>query len=291
MKFKLLIILTSILTTTAFADEYNNNGWYFDLGAGASKTENLPTGAANINVNVGYEFTKGLGLEVGWIGMPSKQYGYLDNYNVYDLALKGSIPMGDTFSLYGRLGVGAGYSSWSGTPAAPSAQNLEGSSWNTVGVAGVGVAFKVSPSFSLYLENNNYIPITSSAGSFAYTPSALFGFQYNFSATKAATPENTSSYNDVKNETPYSASVVESVVATPMIESQPQAAHESEQLKYADLSNRIIIEPSGKKYLIVKEDDTIYNIAYRTSVSEASLRRINRIRNNRILTGQKLYLN
>lgn len=291
MRFKLLVVLTSVLATTAFADEYNNDGWYFDLGAGASKTENLPTGAANINVNVGYEFTKGLGLEVGWIGMPSQQYGSFDNYNVYDLALKGSIPMGDTFSLYGRLGVGAGYSSWSGTPASPSPQHIEGNSWNTVGVAGVGVAFKVSPSFSLYLENNNYIPITSSAGSFGYTPSALFGFQYNFSATKSATPENTSSYNDVKNETPYSAPIVESVVATSMIESQPQPVHKPEQLKYADLSSRIIIEPSGKKYLIVKEDDTIYNIAYRTSVSEANLRKINRIRNNRILAGQKLYLN
>lgn len=282
-----------------FAEDSNSNV-YFDLGAGASTINNLPTGAATVNMNWGYNFNRGLALEAGWAGMPSEQWGKLDNYNIYDIAVKGTIPLTKTFDLYGRLGVGAAYSSWSGSCGDP-AYYSPGSAWSMVGVAGIGAAFNLSPKFSLYLENNNYIPTAETKGSFGSASSVMFGFQYNFVSSSTTAQNNDSQINTGITSTSSTNSGIEQATVAPVVIADVQKEESSTQMTStgagipasidnSSFDSRVQTDSDGNRYIVLTSGDSLYSISCYAGVNISKLKSLNNIRGNDIRAGKKLYL-
>jgi OOP family OmpA-OmpF porin len=122
MKKLLITILaassSTIIAAQAFAAEVNPvyfnlntgiaTGYSFTNNAGSDK----PSGAAHNNyslgANLGVNFNQYLGLEAGynqlWLSKnPTNSSGEI---GVEDIAVKGTLPLGDIFSLYGRAGLG-----------------------------------------------------------------------------------------------------------------------------------------------------------------------------------------
>lgn len=298
--FCALLLLSAGLTYADSTPTNSDGNVYFDIGLGAAKTDNLPTGAAAVNMNWGYNFNRGLALEAGWTAMPSKQWGHLDNYNIYDVAAKGTIPMGKTFDLYGRLGVAGAYSSWTGTCANSDYYN-QGSAWGMVGLVGVGASFNLDPSYSLYLENNNYIPFGGAKGSFGYTSALLFGFQYNFGqssksqanqpVTSATYPSDTSGMNNGQIVTADhgAADIGAGTIVTADIAAVGKESSESVTMISPAYESRIFTDQSGR-YLVVQKGDNLYNISCGVDVYVTTLQTKNNLKGNIIKIGNKLYL-
>ena len=177
---KLLTLFLVSAAISAVADTAATNGAYFNVNAGYATIQNLPTGAATLGVNAGYNFNQALAVEGGWSSMPSQQWDWLSSYNAYDVAVKGTIHLSNMFALYGRLGAAVGYSAWSGTMGSPMQYNSAGSATNLLGLAGIGASFTLSNHFDLRLEDYAYIPINQQVGSFGGANIVTGGFQYNF---------------------------------------------------------------------------------------------------------------
>ena len=280
--------------STSSLPQSTDGNVYFDIGLGAAKIDGLPTGSAAANINWGYNFNRGFALEAGWTTMPSKQWGHLDNYNIYDIAAKGTIPLSDVFDLYGRLGVAGAYSSWTGTCFDPKYYQ-QGSAWGMVGLAGVGASFNLSPSYSLYLENNNYIPVGKQSSAFGYTSAVFFGFQYNFGQSSAMNSQTVTAPVIVPEPTPVvntqiaAAYIPSSVVITDMV----AASIESNESEFAPVSpafaERIFNDKTGR-YVVVQKGDTLYGISCGVDAYVTTLQTKNKLNGNIIKIGNKLYL-
>lgn len=163
----------------AFAED--NSPAYINVNTGIAKLYNLPTGSWVGSINAGYNFNDALAIEIGDTLLPSSQFGTTVTENVFDVALKGTLSLSNLFSLYGRLGLGVGSNSWSGT--APTSGNCilcsSGLS-NTygVGLAGVGASFKLSQHFDLRIEDYALVPFQNTYSGTANV--VTFGTQYNF---------------------------------------------------------------------------------------------------------------
>ena len=107
-----MLLLT--LASTVMADEAQSAaGAYINVNAGFATQQSLPTGSVAVTANAGYNFNRGLALEGGYALLPSSQFGASTFNNLFDVAVKGTVPLGEVFSLYGRLGAGLNYFTWS----------------------------------------------------------------------------------------------------------------------------------------------------------------------------------
>ena len=185
---KLLLSLLAGMAVSAYADNApattvadTASPAYINVNTGIAKLYNLPTGSWAGAINAGYNFNQALAIEVGYNLLPSSQFGTTVTENVFDVAVKGTVPLTEMFSLYGRLGVGIGTNNWSGT--APTTGNciLCASSLSStygVGLAGIGASFKLSQHFDLRVEDYALVPFQNT-----YTGTANVvtgGVQYNF---------------------------------------------------------------------------------------------------------------
>lgn len=153
-------ILGAILGLASFAAFAGNadNSVYLTGNIGMNTAYSSSTGAANgtvsqsggyfIGGNFGVNVNRYLGLEVGynnaWVnyGGGANNYGVVQ-YGLTDFAVRGTIPLGEVFDLYGRIGI-AGYSNEANGPAM-SVQNL--------GVLyGMGAEWNLSKQWALSLE-------------------------------------------------------------------------------------------------------------------------------------------
>lgn len=316
MKNKLIIALSGLVlnsvvvavtpeTTSVFA-EYDYSGAYFNLGAGWGVISNLPTGAFAGSAAVGYNFNRYFALEAGWAGLPSQQWGKLSNYNLYTLNLKGTLPVSDTLSFYGKLGSGAGYSSWSGTQGGnPAIYQNPGSASSWIAQASVGTSLALSDHFNIYLENSSYFPIATEAGSFSTTNATFLGFQYNFSAPKKVASTAGNNYSQyappppspvISSATPpaVEASVVVTITATatkPASESASNmVAAPSLLAKNSEFQSRIKLDANNRQYVVIKRGETLYRLSVNSGLSQSQLRQINHLHNNTVVVGQHFYL-
>ncbi len=180
---KLLVVLFAGVSTMVLADvsePYNGSGAYINANAGIGTMQNVSNSSFALGVNAGYNFNRGFALEGGWTALPSQQSGQYSSYNIYDVAVKGTIPLSNVFSLYGRLGAATAYSSWSGATCIPQVYQTTGSAWNYGGLAGVGASFVLSKHFDLRLEDYAYIPVAGDNGNFGTANIITGGVQYNF---------------------------------------------------------------------------------------------------------------
>lgn len=153
-------ILGAILGLASFAAFASNadNAVYIDANIGMNTSYSSGTGASNGTVNqsggyflggnFGVNVNRYLGLEVGytnaWVnyGGGSGQYGTIQ-YGLTDFAVRGTIPLGEVFDLYGRIGI-AGYDN-SPNGAAMSVNNLGA-------LYGMGAEWNLSKQWALSLE-------------------------------------------------------------------------------------------------------------------------------------------
>ncbi len=183
MKKLLLLIALSVTASLAVADGVTavTSPVYINLNTGFATMSNLPTGSWAGALNAGYNFNEALAVEVGYSILPSSQYGSTTvTQNAFDVAVKGTLPLSEMFSLYGRLGLGLGINNWSGTALLGNCTLCASGVSDTygLGLAGIGASFKLSQHFDLRVEDYALIPFQNT-----YTGTANIvtgGVQYNF---------------------------------------------------------------------------------------------------------------
>lgn len=164
-------------------EPYDGSGVYVNINAGYGSQQFLPNGTFAGSFNAGYNFNRAFALEGGAALLAGQQYNAADTAQmIFDMAIKGTIPLSDVFSLYGRLGAGFSTYTYNG------AQN-SGPSWfanssgvinSMVGLGSVGGSFKLDRHFDLRVEDTYYIPLGSSGVTSGNINQALVGVQYNF---------------------------------------------------------------------------------------------------------------
>lgn len=178
---KMLLFFGLVNAGMAFADQTLSSGAYLNVNAGSATFQYLPTGSFIFTGNAGYNFNRGFALEGGYAQLTSSQFGATQTNNIFDVAAKGTIHLGNVFALYGRLGTGINYMSWGGTATdAPVWFANQRSSSNFMWLAAGGASFSLSRYFDLRLEDSVYIPM-SGGNSTAGTINAITGgVQFNF---------------------------------------------------------------------------------------------------------------
>lgn len=175
MKKKLLALLLATSTVAAFADDL-----YIGGAAGAS-WNNVATGNFAFRINGGYNFNEALAVELGMTNIAQGGSGELNqNMQFWDLSLKGTLPLADSFALYGQIGGAYGIP---GIAAAPSGNT--GGLNNSVTVyqdawdflAGAGVQFNLTKKTAITVGDYYYFGSTQAQGN---TNVVLAGLKYNF---------------------------------------------------------------------------------------------------------------
>ena len=167
MKNILGIILTSVSTLAIAAQAYDVPPVYLNLNTGiatgysftnnSGNNSGQASGAATNNyslgANVGYNFSQYFALEAGynhlWLAAnpsnPSNPSNSSGQVGVEDVAVKGTIPLGAIFSLYGRIGV-AGYQNVDANSGANFANNVGA-------LYGAGAQWALNKNWSLRAED------------------------------------------------------------------------------------------------------------------------------------------
>ncbi len=177
---KLLVAIISglssmfIATSVAVADNLDS-GVYVNLNAGAGgqlSLNNISGGLAG-SVNVGYNFNPYLAVDAGFNSLGGIGVFGISSSRIYALSAKASLPLGNIFYLYGRLGLGYDNSTytnvWDNT-----------SEYNTaVTLMAAGAAFHLGKHFELHLEDSFFIPLNTQPPA-STTNMLQLGVQYNF---------------------------------------------------------------------------------------------------------------
>lgn len=168
-------VYTLLVSPKITLAENLDNGVYININAGPGgqlSFDNLSGGLAS-SLNVGYNFNTYLAIDVGINSLSALGTSGINSSKIYTVAGKTSLPIGNIFYFYGRLGLGYENSSylnaWDGTNEYNAAVAL---------IAG-GAAFHLGKHFELHLENSFFTPLNNQAP--ATTTNMLqLGLQYNF---------------------------------------------------------------------------------------------------------------
>lgn len=273
-----------LLCSYSYADD-DYSGFYIGAGAGASKVDVLPNVGYAIEVNAGYNFDRYYAFELQANMMPSTQWSnnLLNSYNVFSGAAKGILPLSNEFDLYGKLGLGLGMSYWSGQTLINTNSTYDcktniytcsGNATGAIGLGTIGANFKLTDDFSIFVENNNFIPLGGGAGSFGYTYNGIVGVQYDFGARSAAKPTQVNCEADPL--LPGCNMIVE-LKASTIAEQE-------------NFDKRVITLRNGDKYIVVNEGDTLLQVSKFSEAPIEYIRLINKLKDNKIVIGERLYL-
>jgi len=111
---------------------------YVGVGAGATKTDNNEN---SWKLYTGIQFTPTWGLELGYTGLGSYRGADIESWT---LAGTGTMPMGDGWSLLGKLG------------AASNRPDFSGASNHTDWLVGIGVGYSMTKNLGLRLEYEDF---------------------------------------------------------------------------------------------------------------------------------------
>ncbi|MDD3267041.1 MAG: outer membrane beta-barrel protein [Burkholderiales bacterium] len=179
MKKSLLFALSLLAISFANADAASGSGAYVNINTGFATMQALPTGSWTGNINAGYNFNRNFALEGGYNLFANQQFGVSTTTNIFDVAAKGTLPLSESFSLYGRLGLGLGVNSWSGNANSNCVLCQSNDSTYMLGLAGIGASYALSNNIDLHLEDTMYVPFASSFVGSSINAVTL-GLQYNF---------------------------------------------------------------------------------------------------------------
>ena len=105
---------SSVIADQSVTLDNSSAKYYVSLDTGIAIAQNLPTGEWTGNLNVGYNYTQYLAVELGYALMSGTQYGATTSSNIFDVAVKGTLSVYKAFDLYGRAGFGFGINGSSG---------------------------------------------------------------------------------------------------------------------------------------------------------------------------------
>ncbi len=164
---KLLSIGLCLACVSVYAtgNEDNSSGWnldnsnhakmmYFDFGLGVGTASDWTGSSLAIDaMTMGFYMNKNLGIEAGMGMLPA---GGNENGEAmimtYHLAAKGVLPLANSFSLYGKAGVGVN----ANEGEAPSSNGMIMD--NSVGVGlyyAAGMQFNFNKNFAIYVEGSS----------------------------------------------------------------------------------------------------------------------------------------
>jgi hypothetical protein len=110
---KILSVLILSMSTLVFAE---STGVYVGLNAGMGWND-VATPAGVLRLNSGYNFNKFFAIEAGATGVAKDGNSTYDaGQRIYDLSVKGTLPMGDHFDLFAQAG---GAYQTTGNPTVP----------------------------------------------------------------------------------------------------------------------------------------------------------------------------
>ena len=163
------IAAASLAATPVFAQGYIG----FGLGSSSSRGANSNVGGISVTggesrkgsakIYGGFQFTPNWGLEAQYADLGSRDYtvtnantGLVTKGNArssqYSLAGTGTLPIGQSFALIGKLGVSANRA------------NFTGSNNKTSLMAGVGVSYSITPRLAVRLEYEDFGKFADSNG-------------------------------------------------------------------------------------------------------------------------------
>ena len=157
MMRKISLLSLLCVCSAAYAAQ-PNNPVYFDFNVGylSAPVTARTTGSVAENVTFGYLFNPYFALETGLTGSVINVNQYTVGRYVYSptayylsssLAVKGILPLGDVFNLYGKFGVS--YNDYSYNNAGYT------DTLTSAGVLlGVGAMFNISKQWALHVEDN-----------------------------------------------------------------------------------------------------------------------------------------
>lgn len=158
MKIALGLICAGIAINAAAAT--NDSGAYVGIGVGYAAVQNYDNGQFGAIIDGGYAFNEYLALE-GDLALISNEtqsaggYSAVANTSFLMAAIRGTLPLNELFSLYGKAGIGFNFAnvSFSGYGYSSSANT----STNVAGLLAIGGAFNLSRHFVLKVENDYFI--------------------------------------------------------------------------------------------------------------------------------------
>lgn len=151
---KKLLVSLVLLSGLATASEIDRDrGLYLGVATGAG-WNNASYPAMAFRGDLGYQFVPGFAMEVGLSGVTQSGAGLNANQSIYDLSVKGILPLGDVASIW--LQIGGAYSTMGpiANPNPTASSSLYVSGWNTL--TGLGVDFTVSKNFAFGISDLLY---------------------------------------------------------------------------------------------------------------------------------------
>jgi hypothetical protein len=171
---KILALLLATSSLAAFADSTN---LYVGAGAGAGwNNDSYP--AAAFRLDGGYNFNDYVAVELGTTGITQSGTGINQSMQYYDASIKGTLPLGDLFSLVGQVGGAYGSPGSIGNPGNATPGTYPGvnqAGWNFL--TGAGVQMNLTKQVSINLTDYYYYGAPNPQGN---TNVLLGGVKYNF---------------------------------------------------------------------------------------------------------------
>lgn len=140
------LILSVAVATPAFAE----GGFYIGGTLGRASTQNFGavaltnTSASVYGGLVGYQFDQNLGIEAGFTGAGKFSNATMSGKgDVFTASVIGTLPVSDSFSIYGKLGIGS-----SKTKISDTTLKYQGVSRTAVAY-GLGVQYNATPQVGL----------------------------------------------------------------------------------------------------------------------------------------------
>ena len=174
---KILTILLSSLAISALANTTETSGAYIGLDAGIATTANYSTNLDSSNnfataLTIGYAFNPYLATEFEYLYVApnSTDKNVTNNIKMTEkinnsfstIAVKGILPLGDSFNLFAKVGAGLNYASFNYSVSDVASESF--SSTNFTYLAGVGIDYNISPNVKISLADTYYIPTTDAIG-------------------------------------------------------------------------------------------------------------------------------
>lgn len=148
---KKLLVSLALLSGLATAGEIDrDHGLYLGVATGAG-WNNISYPSMAFRGDLGYQYLPGFAMEVGMTGITQSGAGANADQTIYDLSVKGILPLGDVASIW--LQIGGAYSTM-GVQANPVSNVSYASGWNTL--TGLGVDFAVAKNFAFGISDLLY---------------------------------------------------------------------------------------------------------------------------------------
>lgn len=262
------LLITSLLVCIlqAYGD---SNGYYINLNSGRGNfTQSALNSGFAWSLNGGYQFNNYLAVDGGYTGIYTSQYnnGITLGGNLFDVAVKGILPLSNLFGLYGRIGGGYFVNGARGhintSDIGDSIFSNGKPSQSASGLIGGGISLSINKSFEIHLEDSYITPLNNQVSNINVLS---VGLQYNFSSSADT---KTDTYNDVGIDNVYDYGSFTQAESKPNIE-------------LIEINRECV-------YIVVQKGNTLWSISQSNNVSIDTLRQLNGIIGDKIYVGARL---